>query len=154
MSQASSLDAISMSVDEGLDRQVKTDVQEIFADPSLLTWDAGRPDASAEDSSSPPENDPVRSRRLIPAATSWSSLQPVTPPAEAELALPAVPDHAAAVPLLPVLGAAPETGDSSRLNSIASPQPNAGLLRLQAQKQDRDKRQARELQNKSERQCA
>jgi len=154
ISQASRLEAIPASVDESLDRRIEADVQEIFADPSLLGWEAGAPDTTAGNSSSPLEDDPVMSRAKMPAATSWSPLQIVVPAPEAESALPDVSDHPAVeLPLLSTLGAIAETGNRPLPDSGATPQPKAGLSSIQAQKHDREKRQARELLKKSYRQC-
>ena len=153
-SQPSSLEALPESVDELWDRQVEADVQAIFQDPSLMRSGTGESDAGDKSSPASPDNGRVQFRRTASAATAWSPRQTAIPNLEAEPPFPVLPGHPVAkLLLLPGCNCAGWFGRSSLLSSGAGLQPKLGLSRLAAEKHDREQRQARALQKKSDRQC-
>jgi hypothetical protein len=158
-SQASSLDAIPASVDESLDMRVQADVQKTFRDPSLTGLDTGEPDARVKGSSISSGDGQVRSRPMIPTATSWGAIQTVAPLARGKSALFDAPEQGAEKPMLSpveVIAADPgnRTLDSGVSDSGTNSSRPAKLSRAQIEQRDRSKRQARILQKSSDRQCS
>lgn len=153
MSQPSSLDAISASVGEALDRRVEADVQPVIADPSLKGGSTSEPDTRGESSSLSPEDDWVRFREKMPAATAWSPLQAAGLESQPDLVSPNRFEHQT----FPIAGPGAATADAGKdtlpdagINSVPQTRPSRAQVE---QQQQREKRQVRELQKKSEQQC-
>jgi hypothetical protein len=151
-SQSSNLNAIPVSVGESLDRRIKTEVQEALPDARLMISNADAADTAVPDS--PPSADYQEMYREKKTLTSWSPFQPAMPTSDPEIAVPDEPDHhRVELPILPTLGTTAEADTNFRLDSGAKPHPNARLSHPQIQQQERAKRQSREMQAQSDRQC-
>jgi hypothetical protein len=159
-SQASSLDAVPASIDLSIDRRLQTDAQEIFRDPSLTGLDTGEPDTRVTGLSTASDEVQMRSRATVPTATFWSHVPAAELTTQAEPASPDVPKQSAEQPiLLPDQSIVAQAGGRASSNISASDQgTNSGrqswLSRSRAQQQERAKRQARELEKKSDQQCS
>lgn len=159
-SQSSNLDAVPALVDRSLDRRVQADVQETRSDPALSGVGADEPDARVSGLSTSSGAVQIRSRTAVPAVTSWSHVPAAQLTIQAGPARSDVTEHSPEqMILLPAQSNATDAGDRTSaeigagyLGTNSSRQ--AWLSRRQVEQRERAKRQARELEKKSEQQCS